>query len=361
MAQPVAQVVPGLASPVDGVADYARTLGAALDASASASTSFLCADPDDSLGNGPWRERSIKVTGRSPAELVAALERLDAHCALVHYAGYGYSARGCPLWLVSGLERWKQARRGARLVTMFHELYAFGPPWRSSFWLSPVQRALARRLWKITDGAVTNVGRYARVLRRWRPDAERGLSLMPVFSNVGEPGTLAKWSSRRAQLVVFARPDAAERVYGPYRESLLQACGALEIREIIDIGMRTAPVPSRIGAMEVTATGRLPAAEVSAILGRARAGFLHYPSDHLGKSGVFAAYAAHGLVPVTSWRRAEEEPGLADGVSYWAVSRAAAACPAFESIAQRAAAWYAGHRLEVQVREFTAQLRGAAQ
>jgi hypothetical protein len=37
---------------------------------------------------------------------------------------------------------------------------------------------------------------------------------------------------------------------------------------------------------------------VSELLQEARFGFIAYPLDYLCKSGVFAAYAAHGVVPI---------------------------------------------------------------
>jgi hypothetical protein len=238
---------------------------------------------------------------------------------------------------------------------MFHELYAFGPPWRSSFWLSPIQRHLVREVWKITDGAVTNVGLYRRRLCDWRPSAMQYLCLMPVFSTIGEPAALTKWSGRSAQMVVLGRPEAAARAYGRRREALLRACRALEIRRICDIGARSGAVPSQIENVRVSAYGHLPAADVSAILAESRAGFLDYPTDHLGKSTVFAAYAAHGVVPIVPWRRGGEEPGLAEGANYWAAPQDGSSD--FESIANGALAWYTGHRLDVQVREFAGKLR----
>ncbi|MFZ4728709.1 MAG: glycosyltransferase family 1 protein, partial [Pseudanabaena sp.] len=66
---------------------------------------------------------------------------------LLHYVGYGYAKRGCPVWLVDGIQRWKNLYPDRLLVTMFHELHASGtPPWTSSFWLSPLQKNLVTRL-----------------------------------------------------------------------------------------------------------------------------------------------------------------------------------------------------------------------
>ena len=132
------------------------------------------------------------------------------------------------------------------------------------------------------------------------------------------------------------------------------------IEEIVDIGARTGPVPSQVGDIRVTAMGHLVPRDASEVLRNARAGFIDYPSDYLGKSTVFAAYAAHGLVPVVSWRRGEDEPGLAEGVNYWVPSAGAAAERDFEQIAQASARWYAGHGLVLQTRTYADLLLGGA-
>ena len=49
---------------------------------------------------------------------------------------------------------------------MFHEFHAMGPPWRSSFWLSPLQRRLATSLTRLSDGLVTSLELHRRILLR---------------------------------------------------------------------------------------------------------------------------------------------------------------------------------------------------
>jgi hypothetical protein len=68
------------------------------------------------------------------------------------------------------------------------------------------------------------------------------------------------------------------------------------INELVDIG---APFEIPPLAVPVSRRGILSASEVSREMLSARAGFFAYPAAYLGKSGVFAAYAAHGLAPIT--------------------------------------------------------------
>jgi hypothetical protein len=355
----VLQIVPRLGSQLDGVADYARTLGTALQRSADADVRFLSGDPCD---EGIDEIRSSRLQKRSSNELASTLKKIaspqEPEAVLLHYVNYGYATRGCPFWLIDGLKDWKGHEPRARLVTMFHEIYASGPPWRSSFWLSPLQRRLARQLYSISDESVTNREQSRRWLCRGQADTWPRVSVMPVFSSLGESEQLIGWGRRSAQMVVAGRTGATDRAYGRHRDQLIEACRALDIDEIVDIGARSDPVPVRVANIRVSVQGHLAPAQARAILANARAGFLDYPSDFLGKSTVFAAYAAYGLVPVVSWRRGEEETGLKEGVNYWVPSRGDRVPRDFEAIATRATAWYAEHRLDFQAGEYAKLLRG---
>jgi len=350
---------------LDGVADYARVLGRAIRSHDDTQVLFLSGDPSDDLVHGACENLAVRLERRSASALVAALSQSAPRkvsdgpmTVLLHYVNYGYATRGCPFWLVAGLEAWKRIEPRARLVTMFHELFAFGPPWRSSFWLTALQRQLARSLRDISDAVVTNRDES----REWlaRGDATRAdrIAVMPVFSTLGEPVNAIPWEKRAPQLVIAGRTGATKRAYGRCRSQLIATCRELHIDEIVDFGARTGPVPRRVGHIPVTVLGHLEPAQAAAVLGRARAGFIDYPSDFLGKSTVFAAYAAFGLVPVVSLRRGQEEQGLREGMNYWVPSRNDPGRGAFKAIASGASAWYAGHCLELQARGYARLLHG---
>src|SRR6266513_2083086 len=57
---------------------------------------------------------------------------------LLHYVNYGFQKRGVPFRLLTILQALVEQHRG-RMVTIFHELYASGPPWTSAFWVRPLQ------------------------------------------------------------------------------------------------------------------------------------------------------------------------------------------------------------------------------
>lgn len=368
------QVVPSLPLPEEGVGSYALGLARALAERHGIESRFVVGDPawrgpaPDGLEAAPVRERSA----------AALAEALGAGPVLLHYANYGYQRRGCPRWLVEGLSR-DAGRR--RLVAVFHEVYASGPPWTSSFWLSPVQRRLAAAVARRAAALVTSLDLYAAALGRWVP-RER-IALLPVFSTVGEPAAPPPLATRVPRLVVFGGPGVRARAWRR-PEALAAACRALEVEEVADVGPG-AGAPAAIAGRPVTRLGSLPAAEVSRLLAASLAGFMVYPPDFLPKSTIFAAYCAHGLLPVCSWarparrglprrgraelpsaRRPEspesdfEVPGAGahDGL-WWSPDGPAPAPAEAQELAAAARAWYLSHALPLQAERYRALLDGA--
>ena len=178
----VLHIVPHLPPPYEGVGTYAAALAGALGGDAR----FLVCDPAWSGGGNGARA----IPARTAADLLAAIEATgETGTALLHYANYGYQRRGCPEWLVAGLGRW-----GGRLVTIFHEVWASGPPWRSSFWLRPIQRRLAATLARRSESLATTLEIYAGMLRPWSHGRE--IAVLPVFSTVGEPAAAPPFEER---------------------------------------------------------------------------------------------------------------------------------------------------------------------
>jgi hypothetical protein len=313
----IVQVVPHLPPPYEGVGTYATALAEAL-AKLGIETRFL-------------------VPERNVQGLLSGIG--DAETVLLHYAGYGYQRRGCPVWLAEGLARWR-----GRLVTLFHEVFAYGPPWRSSFWLLPVQRRIAARLARRSGALATTLEIYVARLRPWTRDQE--VTVMPVFSTVGEPAAVPAYGARARRIVVFGGAGVRGRTWGPFLPDLARTVRELGAEEIVDVGPAVA-IPDTVEGVPVRSLGVLPPAEVSDLLLGSAAGFLSYPPDFLSKSTIFAAYCAHGVLPVCAWK---------DGRHYWAGDRNGAGDP--QAIASEAREWYAGHALALQAERFRDLLEG---
>ncbi len=193
MTAQVLQIVPELPPRLGGVGGYALALARALRDHAGMETHFLVTDP-------AWRPAETGETGvtgeRLPARSVRALRGAltaagrEGLPVLLHYANYAYQRRGCPFWLVRTLE----IRPSHRLVTFFHEVHAGGPPWRSSFWLAPLQRHLAARLARRSDRCATSLPLYRGLLEALAPGTDA--VVLPVLSPLGEPAEVAPLAAR---------------------------------------------------------------------------------------------------------------------------------------------------------------------
>jgi hypothetical protein len=335
------QIVPALSA--DGVGGYARRLGEAL---AERDVEVLA------LAAHPGGDAEVLAV-RTPAALDGALERWwrsggEPAGVLVHYAGYGYQPRGCPVWLVSGIVRWLSRGGGRRVSTFFHEVNAFGPPWRSSFWLSPLQRRLAAALAGASRGLATSLPLYRDVLGRWVPRREIGV--LPVFSTVGEPAEVPPLASRPRRIAVFGGAGTRLRAFRDRQEDLAAACVAVGAEEVLDIGPGGEELPGAVGGRPVKRLGTLPAPEVGGLLLTCVAGFLAYPADFLPKSTVFAAYCASGLAPFCASHGRNGGGPLAAGEHYLPPRPSRPVGEAeLQDVAGRARAWYMDHSLERQM------------
>jgi len=350
MTRRLTQLVPQLPPSREGVGVYAEALGRQL--SASGVTSHFLA---------PRRHFERAVNDRvapDATDLLTALAELETGVLLLHYVNYGYDARGCPSWLIEALARWRGDSRDRRLLVYFHEIYATGPPWRSSFWLFPRQRSLALRLAQCADAVLTSNELYADILNRWSRTAA---TVLPMVSGVGEPDHIPRQTTRRRELIVFGGTGLRRRVYSGFVDAVRQTCSALDIERIVDIGEEIGECPNRIGPFSIERLGSVSSLVVSDRLRHARAGFLVYPQALLAKSTVYAAYCAHG-VPTVCPTGTGPVQGLISprpGIHFASNARGISAT-SLQAIADQALAWYRMHNLEKHTATIAAALASCA-
>lgn len=193
MYREIIQIVTGLPPMVDGVGDYGFSLAKKLRSQYGIRSRFIVVHPHwnggAQLDGFPVYQLSLR-TSHALAQLLMQGEcqrQTKALTVLLQYSGYGYAKRGWPLWLLQGLKQWKQSGLSHQLITYFHELYAFGPVWNSSFWFSRLQRDTVRELSKMSAAIFTNREAAAAILASWNKTEAKPVIAVPVFSNVGEP------------------------------------------------------------------------------------------------------------------------------------------------------------------------------
>lgn len=350
----ITTIAPSLPPAINGVGDYAFILARELDCQHGIKNQFLINDSD-------WTQSDVTagfqvdLCKTNPAEFARQLS--NSKTVLLHYVNYGYQKRGCPVWLLQGLSLWKAQNPCNRLVTMFHELYAFGPLWTSSFWLSPVQRMLAAQLCRLSDDCITSMQKYADILSGWDTSKAGCIPALPVFSSIGEPTQVPCLVNSRRRMVVFGGKALRSRAYNSSIESLRDACSMLNVDEVVDVGPELDFSLPDIG-VPLVAMGKLTPQEIQQILLNSWAGYIDYPVAYLDKSTVFAAYCAHGLVPVLPEVGLKASEDKISGQHFISIGRFAHNYSAglLQQIATNAVEWYTAHSIQNQVKVFHDQL-----
>ena len=182
------------------------------------------------------------------------------------------------------------------------------------------------------------------------------MEALAVPSNVGEPLEPGELVTRAKSMVVFGQPGSRKRSYATQMAALQRACERLGISEVQDVGESFDGMPERVGSVPVSRHGVLGARDLSLLLADCVAGFVAYPRAFLAKSGVFAAYCAHRLMPVLpSVDRRPDADGIVGGVHYLSVDGkrgGEATAENAQAIADAAWKWYQGHSLKSHARAF---------
>jgi hypothetical protein len=267
---PIVQIVPYPSSHRGGVNDYAKVLAGSLANASGLSTDFVTGL---ALSDSAWR----------PSRAAAAI---------LHYVNYGYHPRGIPFWLPKRVSEMRPLL-GGPLITIFHELYASSGWRRSAFWLQPLQKRLARLVAQSSVTCVVSSNLLANQLRKLLPSAP--IVVRPVFSTFGEP--------------TLSHEQIADR--NPERWVI---CGG---NELIQRSFRSFPSGKDlavIGGDEQEDIRRqlkadrywpdIEAAPASERLAKCAFGWVDYfarsdvRTEVILKSTAFAAYCAHGVIPV---------------------------------------------------------------
>ncbi|MEH1781782.1 MAG: glycosyltransferase family 1 protein [Nostoc sp.] len=353
---PIIAIVPRLMPAIDGVGDYGLNIAKQLRQDFGWMTSFVIGDPNWS-GEAFVEGFAVHQVAECSSTALLKLLTNEQHpitTVLLHYVGYGYAKRGCPVWLVEGLERWRKATNSRHLVTMFHEMYAFGSIWTSQFWTSPLQRNLAARLVRLSDHCLTNNQIYAEIISKLGQGKHSTIPTLPVFSNIGEPEHLTSLLERPKRLVVLGSCGPRSRVYQNSRLALQRTCLELEIEEILDIGSALDFKIEPVNDIPIVCLGIKSAPDISSLLSNSVTGFLNYPTGLLTKSGIFAAYCAHRLLPICTWDQVQDVDSLQAGKHYWLGNKYQHRMnlSAGQVVADNAYAWYQKHQLSVQAHTF---------
>jgi hypothetical protein len=293
----ILQIVPRVPGGIDGVGDYALTLGAKLRDKFGCVTVFVTPDASS--------ETTVRGFEVLPVERLAAVAQ-SADRVILHYVNYGYQKRGVPFRLLSILRKLREQHRGP-LLTIFHELYASGPPWSSAFWLKPVQIRLAKSVARLPDECIVSNENFVRELRRLVPNAH--VHLHPVPSGLEEPTLSRDQIANRDphRWVIVGGTALSERSLRSFSGAIREIPDSIAPRTLLVLGgYENLVTRSLLADLKIESDYRpgITAAEASEILSTCSFtwfNYFHRPDIETAvilKSSAYASVCAHGVIPV---------------------------------------------------------------
>ena len=295
----VIQIVPRAPGGRDGVADYACLLGSQLRRVYGIETSFV---PFAPLSESPSRGFEVHPPLRS---MSIRLRASSDQAVILHYVNYGYNRRGVPVWLPRAI---RAIRGQGKLLTVFHELYATGSPRQSAFWLRPLQRRIARAIAAISDLALVSSDSMRDQLLGLETRTQ--VLVHPVPSNFGEPNLASVALTERDphRWVICGGNELIERSLRSFLRIAPQIDPTISPRELVVIGgAEKAALRESLERAPDLRTFYHPEIDgemASKILGGCAFGWIDYfvrpdvPLPLILKSSAFAAFCAHGVIPV---------------------------------------------------------------
>lgn len=291
------QIVPKVPGGIDGVGDYALTIARKLRGQFECDTVFATFNTSSAGSAGGFEVLSL--------DHLLDHSRKHDH-VLLHYVNYGFQKRGIPFRLLSILHALRRQHHG-KLVTIFHELYASGPPWTSAFWLQPLQIHLAKSVGRLSDRCMVSSDNFFSELKRMVPDAR--IQLHPVPSGLGEPSVSPNQIADRDphQWAIWGGTGLVERSLRSFRELLPRIPDSIAPRTLFVLGGYENPATRSLLvdlAVESNYRPRIAATDASEILKTCSFAWFNYfhrpdvETSVILKSSAFAAACAHAVIPV---------------------------------------------------------------
>lgn len=345
MTKKIVQIVPRLPPNTDGVGDYSLRLAEQLFKAYQIETHFIVFQKGIETQPNINGFSTIGLTEHNQSALFSGLPD-NFEGIILHYSNFPYiqGKLDAPFWLVKSLKSILKLRP-IKLVVMFHELPML--KWQKINVLNPIQSVVSRQLASIADTVLTNSRRFQKKLSQW---LKSPIQCIPNFATIGEPNHVPSLAERKRRMIVFGSSDR-HRVYQNYLNNLFKCCQILEIEEICDIGkpLNLRDTYSFLG-INLIEMGFQPSEVVGSLMLDSLAGCLDYtrfPGD-LGKSSVFAAFCAYGLVPFCTQYNPSEVDGIEINKHYLTLNKLLPTLnlEQLQIIANNSNQWYNSHNLE---------------
>jgi hypothetical protein len=351
----ILHILPRVPPAVCGIGDYAWLLAQALQNEHDIHSSFLSAGTNWAEPEGDLEFPVFRLPDLNTQALVEFVEtrKQEFQAVVLHMSPYGYQKRAVPIWLASGWQHLSQMPGRPRLITMFHELYASGSMCSSSFWLQPLQKWVLHTVARASDVLRTNRQNYADWLERKLGLKNGAVTVMPVFSNMLEATDDEAESDERWQgMTVFASTIDENQ-----SSTLAEVCRRLRIQRVGWIGRRDPPPLGK--TVKIRHVAHLPTKEAQDWFRSHGHAWTSYNPAFLGKSGIFAAFAAHRTAVVLPDAHGLLADGLMEGVHYMTAGSASVADSV--RLSQALHSWYLLHNISCTAASYAAQITGRSE
>jgi hypothetical protein len=347
---------------VCGIGDYSWQMARVMQKNHEVNTSFLCVAHQAV----PWPEHPefpvARLTEQSSKALLQYLDQnQNRYDALVfHISLYGFQKRGVPFWLARAFKDIARRPGHPPIVAMFHELYASSSWKNSSYWVQPLQKMILRVLARSADGLRTNRQPYADWLMAVSGRKASSVTVMPVFSTLGEMDHPPGLAERPASMVMFAsgihgggnEQDAIQRA--------VTLCKKLQLTKLHLVGGQK-PANSAMDDVTLDHQAFIPTENAGALLSQCRVAYTGYHPLYFGKSTILAAFAAHGLAVITRG----EQPVLPDGLredrevlhEAGVLLGTTPSLEKLQGISDGLQSWYADHTLAKNAESYASQIK----
>lgn len=353
MVDRILQIIPTPPNSSDGIGDYALLLATQLLEDFQIDTQFLVFRSDI--------EVEPVINGFPIARLPAHKPEVFCSCIpagirviIIHFSSYPYFNTslkgtfgfGTPFWLIDALRSVVRSHQ-LKLIVMFHELPKLH--WKQFYLfelLNPLHSIVSRRLAEMADTVLTSSTKYQAILAKW---LSRNVTKILIFSTIGEPNSVLPSIARQRRLVIFGG-SARSRIYQNNFQVLIQNCKLLGIEEICDVGppLELPNFPNL--DIKFVEMGFRSYPEIRELLLTSLVGCIDYTPfpGNLGKSSVFAAYCAHGLVPLLTQYNPSEADDLYLNQHYLVLDSQSDGLnlAQLQIIADQAHEWYQDHTIK---------------
>ncbi len=285
----ILHITPALPPAINGLGDFSKILVDNLKEKGFKKNSFLVYDKDQS--NDEVEEAVIQLNRK---DLYGDLEKLRPDTIILHYVGYAYEKNGLPFYLYLGLEKYKK-NYVCKILVFFHELYSSSyNPFKLPFYSHYFQKKIVEKLYNLSFITFTNCEVYKTMLQKLIKKRTSNNICTGIYSNIPDNLFKSEIDKINHLMAVFGSNTRRRAVYT--NRGFLNLLEKIKVKEIYDIGPGS--VSFSHPSINFVAKGSLPPNEVAILLNKARFGAIEYPADILGKSGIFSAYAAFGVIAI---------------------------------------------------------------